>query len=59
MSLGYQFALSKRTNIHLNYSQIKNDSLAGYDFFSNNVGMANGNFGADPKTYSLGLRHTF
>jgi predicted porin len=58
-TLGYQFDLSKRTTAHLNYSQIKNDSLAGYDFFSNGVGMANGNFGADPRIYSIGLRHAF
>jgi predicted porin len=59
MSIGYQFALSKRTNIHLNYSEIKNQQFAGYDFFSNTVGMANGNFGADPKIYSIGVRHAF
>ena len=58
-SFGYQFALSKRTNIHMSYSQVKNDSLAGYDFFSNTVGMANGNYGADPKSLALGIRHTF
>jgi predicted porin len=58
-SLGYQFDISKRTNVHVAYAQIKNDSLAGYDFFSNTVGMANGNFGADPRIISLGVRHAF
>ncbi len=58
-SLGYQFDLSKRTTLHLTYAQIKNDKLIGYDFFSNTVGMANSNFGADPKIFSLGLRHAF
>jgi predicted porin len=58
-SLGYQFDLSKRTDIHMAYSQIKNDSLAGYDFFSNTVGMANGNFGADPRIIHIGVRHAF
>jgi len=58
-SLGYQFDLSKRTNMHLSYNQIKNDKLAGYDFFSNNVGMAGSNFGADPRIISIGLRHAF
>jgi predicted porin len=58
-SAGYQFALSKRTNVHVAYSQIKNDALAGYDFFSNTVGMANGNYGSDPKSINLGVRHTF
>jgi predicted porin len=58
-SLGYQFDISKRTNVHVAYAQIKNDALAGYDFFSNTVGMANGNFGADPRIISLGVRHAF
>jgi predicted porin len=58
-SLGYQFDISKRTNVHVAYAQIKNDKLAGYDFFSNTVGMANGNFGADPRIISLGVRHAF
>jgi len=58
-SLGYQFDLSKRTNVHVSYNQIKNDTLAGYDFFSNNVSMAGNNFGADPRIISLGLRHAF
>jgi predicted porin len=58
-SVGYQYDLSKRTNLHLNFTQIKNDKLAGYDFYANGVGMGNGNFGADPTVVSLGLRHAF
>jgi predicted porin len=58
-SVGYQYDLSKRTNLHLNFTQIKNDNLAGYDFYANGAGMANGNFGADPTVVSLGLRHAF
>jgi len=58
-SLGYQFDLSKRTNLHLSYSQIKNDALSGYDFFANPVGMSGSSFGADPRIISLGLRHAF
>ncbi len=58
-SLGYQFDISKRTNVHVAYAQIKNDKLAGYDFFSNTVSMSNGNFGADPRIISLGVRHAF
>lgn len=57
--LGYQFALSKRTNMHVSYTQIKNDPLASYDTFSNTVGMTNSSFGADPRILSLGLRHAF
>jgi predicted porin len=58
-TVGYQFDLSKRTTIHASFAQIKNDSLAGYDFFSNTVGMAASNFGADPRIISLGVRHAF
>jgi len=58
-SVGYQFDLSKRTNLHVSYNQIKNDSLGGYDFFANPVGMSTGNFGADPRIIELGLRHAF
>jgi predicted porin len=58
-TLGYQFDLSKRTTIHVAYALIKNDALAGYDFFSNSVSMAGNNFGADPKIISLGVRHAF
>jgi len=58
-SLGYQFDLSKRTNVHVNFSQIKNDNLVGYDFFANASGMGPTNFGADPRIISLGLRHAF
>jgi predicted porin len=62
ISLGYQFDLSKRTNVHVNFTQITNDRFAGYDFFSNNAGMTqagNASFGADPKSISVGLRTAF
>ncbi len=56
-SLVYQYDLSKRTNVHLAYSNIKNDSLAAYDFFAAGVGGVAA--GADPRQYSIGLRHAF
>jgi predicted porin len=60
ISLGYQYDLSKRTNLHLNYAQIRNEALAGYDFFSAPVGIIAGTgFGSDPRVYSIGLRHAF
>ena len=69
-TLGYQYALSKRTNLWANYSKITNGSGAAYDFDSNaGIGMtatplANGlvrvgNEGADPRTFGVGLRHVF
>lgn len=57
--LGYQFDLSKRTNMHVSYTQIKNDALASYDTFSNTTGMTTTSFGADPRIIALGLRHAF
>jgi predicted porin len=59
ISLGYQYDLSKRTNLHLTYAQIKNEALAQYDFFSASVGTGATQFGADPRVYSIGLRHAF
>ena len=57
--LGYTYDLSKRTNVHAGYTQIKNDNLAGYDFFANGVGMNGASFGADPRIIHVGLRHAF
>ena len=58
--LGYQYAMSKRTNIHASYTRINNDSNANYDGFANGVGLgAAGNNGADPTYVVVGLRHTF
>jgi predicted porin len=58
-SLGYQLDLSKRTNLHVSFNQVKNDTLSGYDFFSNPVNMNASSFGADPRSISLGIRHAF
>ena len=57
ISVGYQYDLSKRTNLHVTYSQIRNDAAAAYDFFSAPVGSVSP--GADPRVYSIGLRHAF
>jgi len=58
--LGYQYAFSKRTNMHASYTRINNDSNANYDGFANPVGLAAaGNNGADPTYVTVGLRHTF
>jgi len=57
--VAYTYDMSKRTNLHVSFAQIKNDNLAGYDFFANGVGMNSASFGADPRIISLGLRHAF
>jgi predicted porin len=58
-SLGYQYNLSQRTNISLSYASIRNKALARYDFFANSSGLAATGYGADPRTYGIGLRHTW
>lgn len=56
-AIGYAYKLSKRTNVHVSYQEIRNDKAARYDFFANSSG--NQGFGADPKSFALGLRHTW
>ena len=58
-SLGYQYNLSQRTNVSLSYATIRNKALARYDFFANSSGLAAGSYGADPRTFGIGLRHTW
>ena len=56
-SLGYMYNLSQRTNISVGYARTRNDGLVRYDMFANGTG--NTAVGADPRSVSLGLRHTF
>ena len=56
-SIGYMYNISSRTNLSIGFVQIRNDSLARYDHYSNSSG--NAAEGADPKSFSLGIRHTF
>jgi predicted porin len=58
-SFGYQYNLSQRTNVSLSYATIRNRALARYDFFANSSGLAAGSYGADPRTFGIGLRHTW
>jgi predicted porin len=58
-TLGYVYRLSQRTNVHLSYQKIKNESPARYDFFANSNGIAQTGIGSDPKSFAAGLRHTF
>lgn len=55
-TLGYNYALSKRTLLRMALSFIDNDSAARYDFSNGAAGVA---AGADPKGISVGLRHHF
>jgi predicted porin len=56
-SIGYAYKLSKRTNVHVSYTEIRNEKAVRYDTFANSSG--NTSFGADPKQFALGIRHTW
>ncbi|MCC6658272.1 MAG: porin [Rhodocyclaceae bacterium] len=69
-NLTYNYAMSKRTNVWLNYSRITNGRGAAYDFVANGgIGMGatalsaglvrTGNEGGDPRSIGVGLRHVF
>ncbi len=57
--LGYTYALSKRTGLGVSYSAISNDSAANYDFWTRGVGMNATSAGADPKSFAVGINHSF
>jgi len=57
ISIGYMYKLSQRTNVHVGYSKTTNEALVRYDMFANASG--NTAIGADPRSVSFGLRHTF
>jgi predicted porin len=65
LMIGYEHALSKRTTVKALYSQITNKSLASYDYLygvsnPNGTGTTNGvGAGADPRGFSVGMRHSF
>ena len=56
--LGYDYALSKRTNVGISYTEVKNDSTNGtYDFFATptaTVGVGN-----KSAQWHLGMSHSF
>ncbi len=58
----YQYNLSKRTSLALNYAQINNGAQATYNFFtSTSLGSADAavKAGEDPRLWSLTVRHAF
>lgn len=66
-TLGYEYAMSKRTSVGVTYVQVNNDANARADFWhpssnvaaSSNGGLAAGSAGADPRMFSVGLTHKF
>lgn len=55
-ALGYQYSLSKRSNVYLVYANIKNESGAANNFGQNDLNIANGQ---DPRGFGIGIRHSF
>jgi len=65
VSIGYDYSLSKRTSVGVNYSKINNESKASYNFFTHS-GLQNGPAtftasvtGADTSMFYAGVRHAF
>ena len=65
VSIGYDYSLSKRTSVGVNYSKINNESKASYNFFTHS-GLQNGpatftasGTGADTSRFYAGVRHAF
>ncbi|MDP2812005.1 MAG: porin [Rhodocyclaceae bacterium] len=56
-ALGYAHDLSKRTQVGVSYSKIRNDSAATLDFWTRGVG--NVRAGADPTSFYAGIYHSF
>ena len=55
--LGYDYALSKRTNVGLSYTTVKNDGANGtYDFFATPVATPGG---AKSAQWHMGMSHSF
>ena len=55
-TLGYDYALSKRTSLFVFHSRLKNDSRGVYDFAINSLDAA---AGARLDATSMGMRHAF
>ncbi|MCM2290448.1 MAG: porin, partial [Sulfuritalea sp.] len=54
--LGYDYALSKRTNVGISYTEVKNENGGTYDFFASPVGTP---VGAKSAQWHLGMSHSF
>jgi predicted porin len=61
VSIGYDYSLSKRTSVGVNYSKINNESKAAYQFFTG-TGLQNSpatSTGTDTSMFYAGVRHAF
>lgn len=53
LGVGYNYSLSKRTNLYASYARITNDNGAAYTVGNNTEG------GSGNRAFDLGVRHTF
>lgn len=61
-TVGYEYWLSKRTSLALNFSKLKNDQNAGYDFWHPNdilPSVSASNTGFSSRYLYAGVKHTF
>ena len=60
-SVAYSYTLSKRTNVYAAYATISNNDLGlfGINSAGSNATPPAGAFGADPRAFTLGMRHSF
>lgn len=58
-TLGYEYNLSKRTQLYTYYTRISNEANANYRFGTNGVNIAAAGAGASPSGFVLGISHDF
>ncbi len=60
-TVGYDYALSKRTNVGVYYSRLDNDANAVYQPFNAGTSFTGSSLvaGETASTFALGVKHTF
>jgi predicted porin len=61
VSVGYDYALSKRTSLGVSYAKLNNKAAAGYNLYTQSAlnGTSNNAVGQDASQLYLGVRHAF
>jgi len=61
LSVGYDYALSKRTTVGVSYARMTNEAAAGYVLYTQGAlnGTAPNAVGQDPSQLYFGVRHSF
>lgn len=58
-TVGYEYNLSKRTQLYTYYTRISNEANANYRFGTNGVNIAQAGPGASPSGFVIGMSHDF